>query len=106
MNNLILDLGQIASIIAMTIAVTKGITSSFNVNKGIIKQLITVVVAMYLLVNAVMIDNEFIAIANTVIVILFGAFGIYNFIPVEQNAYGIEDDTNDILEVDDNGETL
>lgn len=88
-NILILGLPVTATVIALIIAVTKGITERFTNLNGTNKVLVTVIVALWLFgLGLLQTDYQlvftfealFILLSNFVIILL-GAMGIYSFIP-------------------------
>lgn len=87
----ILDITTMITLVAMVIAFTKGITEVFKVKPGY-KQLVTVLMAVWLVLMVVLTNAEqqainlvfVVKLISTIILVFFGASGVYNLLPSDK----------------------
>ena len=112
---LLIDIGTYASIVALVLAITKGITEFFNITNRNTKLGITIGITSFLSLMIFVVPTieqqgitsmVVLQMVSTIILIFFGASGIYQFIPsgaIKDDEYIVDDE---VIEIDIEDENL
>lgn len=88
----VFDIGTLAILAGLVMAFTKGITETFKIHEGIHKQIITVLMVVWLVLMTFLATVEQQAISftlvlkllSTIVIVFFGASGVYNLVPKDK----------------------
>lgn len=103
----VVDFATLMALVGMVLAFVKGITETFNVFEGRNKQILTVLMSVWLVLMAVLTASPevqaigftfILKLLSTIVLVFFGASGVYNFIPKDKV---VEIDVTDIPDFED-----
>lgn len=102
----VFDIGTLAILAGLVMAFTKGITETFKIHEGIHKQIMTVLMVVWLVLMTFLATVEQQAISftlvlkllSTIVIVFFGASGVYNLVPRDKI---VEVDVTDMPDFED-----
>lgn len=85
-----ISIDQIAIAIPIIIGVVQGIKKGFGITSKTINLIITIFICLTYMVYLLYQNNEIVTLCYYFIILIFGATGIYNFLPKQNNENYVE----------------